>query len=85
VEAADGSAAHYSYGIGFANYRGSTVQQRYCCIRGLDAAAASNTVLGTSTDAALVLLTDTAGSATRNLEIDLVSVQEVAVVGVDDG
>lgn len=72
---ADGSVAHYSFGIGFGTYRGSVVQQRYVCLRGLDAAATSDTARGSNSNALLCLLTDSAGSAARNLEIDLISMQ----------
>lgn len=72
---ADGTVAHYSFGVGFGTYRGSVVQQRYVCIRGLDAAATADVARGANSDALLCLLTDSAGSAARNLEIDLVSMQ----------
>ena len=74
-QTADGSAASWAYGIGVGTYRGSAVQQRYVAIRGLDAAASADTARGAGSDALLVLHTQSAGASTRDLEIDLVSMQ----------
>lgn len=72
-QTADGSAANYAFSIGFGTYRSSTVSQLYTTIRGLDGATAADLARGGGTDAIIVLLTQSAGSATRDLEIDLVS------------
>ena len=74
-QAADGNAVHWDYGMGFGTYRGAAVQQRWVVARGLDAAGLADTARGAGQDALLVLLTDSAASAVRNLEIDLVSMQ----------
>lgn len=72
---ADGTVVHRNIGFGFATYRGSVVQQAYVTARGLDLAPTGDCATGTNTDAMLVLLTDAAASAARDLEIDLVSMQ----------
>lgn len=74
-QTADGSAASWAYGIGMGTYRGSVVQQRYSTMRGLDAAATADNACGQNVGALLVLLTQGAGLATIDLEIDLVSMQ----------
>lgn len=72
---ADGTAASYALGMGFGTYRGGSVQERYVAMRGLDAQGTSDTGRGSNTDALLVLQTQSAGSAGRDLEIDLTSMQ----------
>lgn len=74
-QTADGSIASYSYCIGFGTYRGSVVQQRYMVIRGLDAAASADTARHNGSNALFSLMTQSAGAATIDLEIDLVSMQ----------
>jgi hypothetical protein len=77
-QTADGSAASYAFGLGFGTYRGSVVQQAYNAIRGLDGATSADTASGTNTDALFVLHTQSAGSAARDLEIDLTSMAQGA-------
>jgi hypothetical protein len=71
--AADGTAASWAYGLGFGTYRGSVVQQRFVTMRGLDAAASADTARGAGNDAVLVIQTQSAGVATRDCVITLVS------------
>jgi len=74
-QTADGSVASYRYGIGLGTYRGAAVQQRYVCIRGLDGAGSADTARGAGSGALLVIQTSSAGASSRDLEIDLVSMQ----------
>lgn len=74
-QTADGSAANCAYGVGFGTYRGAVVQERYSSMRALDAAANADTAAGSGSDALLMLMTQSAGAGTRDLEIDLVSMQ----------
>lgn len=71
--AADGSVADWAYGIGFGTYRGATVQQRFTAMRGMDAQTSADNARGQGSNALLVLQTNSAGAATRDLEITLVS------------
>lgn len=71
--AADGTAASYALGVGFGTYRGGAVQQRFVTMRGLDAATSADNARGAGSNALLVIQTQSAGAATRDLEIDLVS------------
>lgn len=74
-QTADGSIASYRFSYGFATYRGSVVQERCVTIKGIDAAAIADCSYGLVNDAVCDLHVTTAGAATRDLEIDLVSMQ----------
>ena len=75
VGTADGSAASYAAGYGFGTYRGGAVQQRFASMRSLDAAGTSDCGRGQGKDALLVLMTNSANAGTRDLELQLVSMQ----------
>jgi hypothetical protein len=77
---ADGTAASWAYSIGFGTYRSSTVVQRCRSMRSLDGAAAADLATGQSTDCLLMLHTQSALSAARDLEIDLVSMDDDEIV-----
>jgi hypothetical protein len=68
--AADGIAAHASFGIGFGTYRGSAVQQGYTAVFDEDNIGTSDTYRAMGSNA-LVKLMDAAGAI--DLEVDLVS------------
>jgi hypothetical protein len=81
-QTADGAANSIAFGMGFATYKGGAVQQAYTAFRALTAAANSDLAFGGNTDAALVLHTQTAGLATRDLEVRLASMQTGATSNV---
>jgi hypothetical protein len=80
--AADGTATSYALGMGFGTYRGGTVVQRSHSIRGLDGAGSSDLAIDNANDCLLSIITQSAGSAARDLEIDLVSMQTGATSNV---
>lgn len=81
-QAADGSIASWAYGIGFATYRVGNVQQRFCAMRSLDAAASADLGGSQGSDAAFVIMTQSAGGNSRDLEIDLVSMTNAGTPNV---
>lgn len=72
---ASGSVANMMHSYGAATYRGSTVAQRCVSLKGIDNSAAADNAIGLLNDALCCIYTATAASATRDLEIDLVSMQ----------
>lgn len=72
-QTANGTIAHYNFAFGFGTYRGSVVQQRFDVVRGTDAAVNADCAMGMDSNALLVLYSAT--TPTRDLEIDLVSMQ----------
>lgn len=81
-QTADGTAASYLFSYGYATYRSSAVVQRAHYIKGLDAQAIADTSYGYATDAVLVHYSTAVGSATRDVEIDLVSMATGATSNV---
>lgn len=65
----------WSFCVGFGTYRGGVVQQRHSAMRQLDGATSADLAFSHGSGSLFVHQTNSAGSSTLDLEIDLVSMQ----------